>query len=337
MTPARRPADAIRNPVNYFSETGGCPFCGERSSTQIAQVRYHETAEASGELPDVEGRLYECAACGIAYPSHRYEMAAFPKLYRKTYDDYTSFDDGLPQRIRKAILKTILRGQHRPWSAARLLDHLTMHILQPPHVTKAARQLRILDVGCGFGEFLSIYRDLGNAVVGTEVLPQLVERLRRRGFDCREGELESIDFGGASFDAIIFRAVLYRTRRPVETLRVARELLAAGGEIVCVDPFPGRDGADYFLRKQFPQGQFYILDADRYFAMLEKRLGLTCVSRQVIYGRAKTLLKETRVGTLRSLVSLGAEMVSANLFRYRPYTLSYVLKPMPIAAAAQLV
>jgi SAM-dependent methyltransferase len=228
------------------------------------------------------------------------------------------------QKLRKAYLRAILKGQHRSFSLSRFLDHLSLHSLQPPHLTRKPAGLKILDVGCGFGEFLSIYRDLGNEVVGTEILPQLVSRLQKQGLDCRPGELESIDFGGDRFDAIIFRAVFYRTRHPEVTLNTARRLLANGGEIVCVDPAPGREGAEYFLRKQFPQGQFYILDADRYLKMVEERFGLRCVTRQQIYGRPAIALKPVRT-TLGNVIGLG-QLLSANLFRYRPYMLSYALR-----------
>jgi SAM-dependent methyltransferase len=310
--------------VSCFAENKGCPFCHRPSTKVLFTVHYRETAEANADIPDIEGRLFECEQCGIAYPSHQYDIGAFPKLYQKTFDDLDFLDASAAQKLRKRYLKAILKGQHRSWSVSRFLDHLSLHSLQPPHLTKKPLGLKMLDVGAGFGEFLSIYRDLGNNVVGTEILPQLVERLQKRGFDCRPGELESIDFNGDRFDAIVFRAVFYRTRQPEVTLKTAQRLLANGGEIICVDPAPGRDGAEYFLRKQFPQGQFYIVEPDRYLAMVEERFGLRCVSRQLIYGRPAVALKPVR-STLGNVIGLG-ELMAANLFRYRPYMLSYALR-----------
>ncbi len=314
----------MQSAVSCFAENKGCPFCHRPSAKVLFRVNYRETAEASGEIPDIEGTLFECEHCGVAFPSHQYDIGAFPKLYQKTFDDLDFLDNSAVQKLRKSYLKAILSGQHRSWSASRLLDHLSLHVLQPPHLTKKPSGLRMLDVGAGFGEFLSIYRDLGNDVVGTEILPQLVERLQKRGFDCRPGELETIKFDGDRFDAIIFRAVFYRTRQPEVTLNTAKRLLARGGEIVCVDPAPGRAGSEYFLRKQFPQGQFYILEPRRYLEMIEERFGLRCVSSQLIYGRPAVALKPVR-STLGNVVGLG-QLLSANLFRYRPYMLSYALR-----------
>jgi len=308
---------------SFFAETLGCPFCRRPSDALLATVDYRDTAEAHPDLPNVEGRLYECADCGVAYPSHQYEIEAMPALYRKTFREMEFFDRTVMQRARKLYLKAILRGQHRRWSFARLLDHLSLHTLQAPPVTREPRGLRVLDVGCGFGEFLAIYRDLGNAVVGTEVLPVLVERLQHQGFDCRSGEIEDIDFGGQRFDVIILRAVFYRTRNPLRALETAKNLLSTDGEIALIDPCPGREGAEFFLRKQFPQGQFYIIDRERYLQMIERQTGLRWVQSRMTYGRPNAILKP--IGFLQTFVGLG-QLLAGNLFRYRPYTLSYVLR-----------
>lgn len=310
---------------SFFATNAGCPFCGQPSSRVLVEIDYRETAEANPDIPNIHGRLYYCERCGVAFPSHQYDIDAFPQLYKKTFEDLDFFDDTPMQALRKQYIRVILRGQHRPWSLSRLLDHLSLHVLQPPHLTQMPMGLRILDVGCGFGEFLSIYRDLGNEVVGTEILPQLVARLQGKGFDCRSGELETIRFNGDRFDAIIFRAVFYRTRKPATTIRTAKNLLSGKGEVVCVDPCPGTDGVEYFFRKQFPQGQFYIIDADRYLAMLERQFGLRCVTKQLIYGRPSAALK--RVRTIGNLIGL-TQLLAANLFRYRPYMLSYALRPV---------
>lgn len=304
--------------ARYFGERRGCPWCARAGSDVLATVRYRETAEANPALPDIEGKLYACGECGVAFPSHSYEPAAFHLLYAKTFKDLDYFDRTLLQTIRKRYIRRVLR--HRDGAVATALDALSAHALQVPLVTRRPRGLRVLDVGCGFGEWLEIFRELGAEVTGTEIIPELVTRLRSRGYDVHQGELESLDLNGARFDVVVIRAVFYRTRDPVATLTKVQSLLAPGGELALLDPCPGRDGVEYFFRKQFPQGQFYILDPDRYLAMLEARFGLRCTRRHLIYGRPTAPLKP--VGYFGNVYGL-AELMAANLLHQKPYMLNY--------------
>lgn len=314
--------DAAPAALEAFVERAGCPFCATAGAVILCEVDYADTAEATARVRSVRGRLYECAGCGVAFPSHAYDPAVFPLLYDKTFRDLDGFDRSILQRVRMAVLKAIARAHHQRLSLSRLLDAATLRVLQVPALGRRPRGLRVLDVGCGFGEFLKIYSSLGNTVVGTEIIPAFVERLRRAGHDCRQGELHTLDLAGEMFDVIIMRAVFYRTLDATATLEKARAHLAPGGEIVLVDACPGRDGAEYFFRKQFPQGQFYITDRARYLAMLRRRFGLVCEASRLIYGRPNAPLKSlTLVGHVWGLF----ELLAANLTSRKPYVLSYRL------------
>lgn len=307
-----------------FIENSGCPFCAEPSGVVLSEVQYYETADCNRLLPDIKGQLFECQRCGVAFPSHQYRLEAFPQLYEKTFKDIAFLDDSPLQTLRKRYLKAILkRAYDHPLS--RLLDAVTLHVLQVPRLTRIPRNLRLLDVGCGFGEFLSIYQSLANECTGTEVIPQLVERLRGRGLRCEFGELEEVDLGDGKFDVILLRAVFYRTRHPRATLERLKSLLAPSGEIALLDPCAGLRGAEYFFRKHFPQGQFYIVDPERYLEMLGGVHELEVVSCKQIYGRPKAIVK-----TIRSITgNLGglAELAIGNLLHVKPYMLVYTVRP----------
>jgi SAM-dependent methyltransferase len=306
-----------------FAETRGCPFCAVRSTSTLDTIQYRETAEANQSLPDVHGALYACESCGVAYCSHVYQVAAFPVLYQKTLGDLTYFDRTALQVLRKAYLKAILGAQGRIPLVARFLDSMSLRVLQVPQLTRSVRGLSVLDVGFGLGEFSAIFEALGSRVSGTEIIPRLVEAARAKGMDAYLGEIEALDLGGRRFDLILMRAVYYRTRDPVTTLKKVLACLAEDGEIALVDPCPGREGASYFFRKQFPQGRFYVIDRKSYFRMLGERFALRCMNFRQFYGRPRSALKPTRlIGNLTGL----AELAWGNLTRSKPYTAAYTLR-----------
>lgn len=307
---------------SFFENRDRCPFCANENGVVIDKVLYSETAEANKGLPDVEGILRCCEQCGIAYPSHVYKIEAFPMLYKKTFIDLRYFDNSFFQQMRKKVMKLIANAYSRGHSSLNLLEYLTLGVLQVPIINKKTQGLRILDVGCGFGEFLWIYKELGSSVVGTEIHPDLTNRLVNQGYDCRQGELEAVEFEDMKFDVIILRAVLYRTRNPEQTLETVKKMLAPNGQIALVDPSPG-DGFGYFFRKQFPQGQFYILDEDKYFAMLKSRFGLVPVAKRKVYGRPTAPLKPIKI--LGNIIGL-FELLYANLFKIKDYVLIYTLE-----------
>ena len=308
--------------IPAFLPRTGCPFCGNAGGRELAAVDYLDTAEAHSDLPNVRGKARACPDCGVAYPSHVYDPRAFTDFYAKSFIDLDYFDRSPLQAARMAAMRRIMRDRHRRFSLSSALDSVLLHTLQVPFLGREPKGLKVLDVGCGFGEFSRIFRELGNEVACTEIFPALAERMRGLGFECQLGELEEQDFGARRFDVVLLRAVFYRTREPARTLRKVLGLLAPGGEIALVDPCPGEEGVAYYLCKQFPQGQFYILDQERYLAMLRERFGLACTRRLLIYGRPQAPLRKVRL--VGNFVGFG-ELLLNNLLRRKPYVLAYNL------------
>jgi len=259
---------------------------GRRHRVVVEPVA-HLTAEANSEVPDIEGQILSCPRCGICYPSLAYDQSRFGALYAKSLGDLIYLDDSIIQKVRRHAITRLLR---RPLSRHGLLSSA----LQIPIGDPSAAGLSVLDVGCGFGEFSAAYRELGANVTATEVIPQLVERVRRQGIDCRLGALEELGFAPNSFDLILFRGVLYRTSDPAGTIAHAKRLLRKGGRISVLDPCPGLEGVDYFAHKQFPQGRYYVCNVDAFAAMLKRQFGLAMIASHAIYGRPRAPLKQVR-------------------------------------------
>lgn len=98
---------------------------------------------------------------------------------------------------------------------------------------------RLLDVGCGMGDFLSAAAAAGWVVAGFEAsLPSAA--FAREQFGLRDiltaPSLESAALPEAAFDAATLIHVLEHTRDPVATLRAVRRALRPGGVVVAEVP-----------------------------------------------------------------------------------------------------
>ena len=153
--------------------------------------------------------LYECPGCDL----HFWHPAAMPDAgwHEQTYQ--TRDQTALP-----------LEPGHR-------------FFLSDP---KAPKNGRLLDLGCGVGNFLAAARDSGFEVAGVE-LNQSAVRFARETYGLREiFAMRPEEFRAANpdktFDVVTFFEVLEHQDDPQGFLKVAQESLAVGGYIALSVP-----------------------------------------------------------------------------------------------------
>jgi len=96
----------------------------------------------------------------------------------------------------------------------------------------------LLDIGCGLGVFLERAEAAGWDVHGCDTSPFWVEQARERTSAARVtcGEPSSELFSGRRFDVVTMWDVIEHIYDPLATLRIARDLLAPGGELFIRTP-----------------------------------------------------------------------------------------------------
>ena len=113
----------------------------------------------------------------------------------------------------------------------RMMDAAWLAQLQPGAT-------RILDIGCGGGDFISTLAAPGRALFGVEPDPMAREVAAARGVTVEAGTAEAIParIAAQTFDVILMTHVLEHCADPGQALRNVRSLLAPGGGFYCEVP-----------------------------------------------------------------------------------------------------
>ncbi len=117
----------------------------------------------------------------------------------------------------------------------------------------------ILDVGCGSGEALLAFEEIGWEPYGIETNSTAVEAGKNAGLtNLQVGDLLGGGYLDDTFDAVRFWHVLEHTRNPVEQLAEARRILMPGGRLVV--------GVPNFrsLLSRLTRGGWFYLDVPRH-------------------------------------------------------------------------
>jgi SAM-dependent methyltransferase len=97
----------------------------------------------------------------------------------------------------------------------------------------AARPERVLEVGCGMGQFAErVARELEAEVVATDLSPRMVALTRERGLDARVADVQGLPFGDGEFDCAASNWMLYHVPDVDRALGELRRVLRPGGTLV---------------------------------------------------------------------------------------------------------
>jgi SAM-dependent methyltransferase len=155
---------------------------------------------SASELPSERGvdlSLRQCSRCGLA------QLDNEPVPY-----------------YRDVIRAAAVSGPVKDFKRRQFADFIAAHSL---------KGRKVLEVGCGRGEFLSLLPPLGVDAFGLEHSPDSVAACRAAGLEVSQGYLDgSAPVEGAPFDAFLLLMFLEHMPRPNEALRVLRESLAPG-------------------------------------------------------------------------------------------------------------
>ena len=96
----------------------------------------------------------------------------------------------------------------------------------------AALPRRVLEVGCGRGEFAERLAQAGVEVIAIDQSPRMVELTSARGVDARLGDVEELSFGDGVFDVAVANFMLYHVPNLHRALSELARVVGAGGRLI---------------------------------------------------------------------------------------------------------
>ncbi len=262
-------------PVNTNSESVRCNLCGSDDSQML-----HEIPDYLLGRTAVRARFVRCRRCGLIYQSPRPPIDLMDAHYPPAYGAHAF--DGTEERTSWLFRTSARYGLVK---RARV-------------VTRYRSGGRLLDVGCGTGEFLDwMQRQPNWRVEGVETSTRIAGVARDRyGLSVFTGQLEQAAFPEKTFDTITMWDVLEHLHDPSASLKEVHRVLNDSGTLILRVP-----NADSLERKVF----------DRYWSGLDAPRHLYVFSPHTL----RDLLERAHFKILE--ISSGAEGYSSFILSLR--------------------
>jgi 2-polyprenyl-3-methyl-5-hydroxy-6-metoxy-1,4-benzoquinol methylase len=202
-----------------------CPTC---SSTDIGRsFEIHDDRYGYGGSFE----LYCCNGCGHKYLNVRFS----PDLLTKLYTDYyprSTFKLELYRPAKEATgFLSWLNG-----------ERCSAYCWVPKNV-------RVLDIGCGFGETLGYHQARGCDVYGVEADENIIRVAEKFGFKVHVGLFNPNNYEPDFFDYVTMDQVIEHVVNPLETLQGVAKVLKPGGHAILSTPNSNGWGAKLFGRR----------------------------------------------------------------------------------------
>jgi 2-polyprenyl-3-methyl-5-hydroxy-6-metoxy-1,4-benzoquinol methylase len=233
-----------------------CPVCGARADV-IRDDLYDDRYGYPGTHT-----LLGCRRCGHKFLGTRFTESELGALYGEYYPRGVLRLEAFKPRVELHGFRTWLEGEHA--SAFRWVP----------------KNVRVLDVGCGFGETLAYHAARGCDAHGVDADPNLLRVAERYGLNARVGLFHAADYEPAGFDYVTLDQVIEHAADPRSFLRDVATVLRPGGVAIVTTPnsngYAGRLLGRWWINWHVPYHLQHF--SRRSLALLAEESGLEVVS-----------------------------------------------------------
>ncbi|MDE1894806.1 MAG: class I SAM-dependent methyltransferase [Xanthomonadaceae bacterium] len=235
-------------PAAELERVAACPACGGTGR----ELLHRDLVDSVFCAAAGRWTLYRCTRCLSAYLDPRPSQASIGRAYAVYYTHAT--ERGREARRPAGGLRALglalshgyvnaRYGTRRqpssrlgPWLAPLLPTRRQKRDAEFRFLPRPRPGQRLLDVGCGNGDYLRHAADAGWRAVGIDADQQAVDVARQRGMDARLGGIELFAGQAGCFDAITLSHVLEHVHEPAEFLQAVHRLLRPGGVVFLDTP-----------------------------------------------------------------------------------------------------
>jgi 2-polyprenyl-3-methyl-5-hydroxy-6-metoxy-1,4-benzoquinol methylase len=297
-----------------------CALCGIKGELRLRNCSDHLCG-----IPGLWNFL-ECPECHSLWLNPCPVEADVPLLYPANYGFTRTlspgpldFPSGFSGSAKLAILERFYGYQSMEQKADNKLGVMLGRLLGFLFLGKAGHSVRflkqrqpgkLLDVGCGNGDFLLWMQELGWEVEGIELDPIAAKIAIDRGLRVRIGRIEEADFPPANFDAITMSHVAEHFSNPARIFKKLAPFLKPRGHLISISPNPGA-----VLRRLFGN-KWYALDPPRHlfipsaraYRLMCKPLGLearTWTSMRLfhwLFQETRNIARKRGLGTINNSI-----------------------------------
>lgn len=267
-----------------------CPACGSPGPVIYANL--------SDRQYGVQGEwsLRRCtnSRCGTLFLDPVPIAEDLVRLYaRDDYYTHLAVEQTSPTILRTIYQKGVIGYLSRRWGYPRPNDgnlYALLLYLAPLHRFYADRSVmflpacpggRLLDIGCGSGQFLLRAKSLGWAAEGVDFDPAAVSRARQYGLQVYLGTLDDQQLASDSYDVITMSHVIEHVPDPLQLLSECHRILKPGGRLAALTP-----NADSIAHRRFRENWFYF-DTPRHLQVFNAR-GLARLAREAGFASTET-------------------------------------------------
>jgi len=232
-----------------------CELCGGGAFTPVLSQR-----DLLLDRPAPLFRVVRCDDCGLLFTNPRPSREEMGAHYPEEYYSHSDVDrllrqhhDGATPSWRRRVKARLLEEYYgyppastgTPGVLERILSGPLLYPLylyfrlsgRDPSLIPFVGEGRILDVGCGLGFALALYRGRGWTPFGVEPSPVAARYAREvLGLPVHQGEFLDARFPSAFVDVVLFQHSLEHVPHPSVELREAHRVLKGSGLLVVMVP-----------------------------------------------------------------------------------------------------
>ena len=223
-------------------------YCDCCSDNRLVKVSLKDVFDNTGTVSS-KYDIVTCLDCGNSFLSPMPKEYEIPSFYSKDY--YAHMPNSSKKNSIRAKLKLCLQkahyGEYSGNKAVKFFQKIIYHLFrdtinEPPIIVNG----KLLDVGCGNGEYLNLARRFGWDVYGVEPNRNAVFIAKSMGLNVIEGTADKIEYEKECFDVVKMWNVLEHTVSPRKSLLETARVLKKGGYLLLYVP-----NFDSFEKKYF--------------------------------------------------------------------------------------